>query len=83
MVFEDLVRVVVPSTLAHRLARVCALEMDGHRWAASNVSAARQVFDEPDAVAVLGAVRRRLARMCRQRRVGRWSRYRSASMTRS
>jgi hypothetical protein len=62
MLFADPVRVVVPSTLAHRLAQVCTLEMDGHRWAAPTVSAARQVLDAPDARAVLDAVRRRLAR---------------------
>lgn len=62
MVFEDLVRVVVPSMLARRLARVCTLEMDGHRWAGPNVSAARQVLDAPDALAVLDAIRRQLAR---------------------
>ncbi|WP_029723775.1 TauD/TfdA family dioxygenase [Salinispora cortesiana] len=62
MLFADPVRVVVPSTLACRLAQVCTLEMDGHRWSAPNVFAARQVLDAPLAQAVLDAIRRRLAR---------------------
>ncbi|MGW3619124.1 TauD/TfdA family dioxygenase [Micromonospora arida] len=62
MLFADPVRVVVPSALARRLAQVCTLKMDGHRWAAANVVAARQVLEAPDARAVLDALRRRLAR---------------------
>jgi alpha-ketoglutarate-dependent taurine dioxygenase len=62
MLFSDPVRVVVPSTVAHRLAQACTLEMDGHRWAAPNVDAARHMLNAPDARAVLDAVQRQLAR---------------------
>lgn len=29
--------------------QMCTLEMEGHRWAAANVVAARQVLEAPDA----------------------------------
>lgn len=41
---EDPVQVIVPHTVAARLAEVCTLDMDGHRWSQVNVHAARTVL---------------------------------------
>lgn len=41
---EDPVAAIVPQVVAARLAELCTLEMDGHRWSQVNVDAARRVL---------------------------------------
>ena len=57
----DPVRIVVPRTLAAALAGACTAQMDGHRWAAPNVAAARTVLGS-GAEVVLAALADRLGR---------------------
>ena len=61
-VLEDPVRVVLPTALAAALARACTTQMDGHRWTAANVAAARRVLAGGSAQALAEALTWRLGR---------------------
>ncbi|WP_331737233.1 TauD/TfdA family dioxygenase (plasmid) [Streptomyces sp. NBC_00984] len=58
----DPVRVVLPRTLSVALAAACTMQMEGHRWSAQNVAAARTVLTGGGAQMLLSALAGRLDR---------------------
>jgi TfdA family taurine catabolism dioxygenase TauD len=59
---EDPVRIMLPTTLATVLIQACTQEMDGCRWSAANVGAARAVLTRGPGQALLSALAARLDR---------------------
>ncbi|WP_406486415.1 TauD/TfdA family dioxygenase [Streptomyces sp. NBC_01563] len=59
---EDPVRVVLPRTLSAALSEAATMQMEGHRWSAQNVAAARGVLTGGGAQMLLSALAGRLDR---------------------
>ncbi|MCX4734631.1 hypothetical protein [Streptomyces sp. NBC_01363] len=62
LIAADPVRVVLPRTLSVALAAACTMQMEGHRWSAQNVTAARTVLTGGGAQMLLSALAGRLDR---------------------